>query len=70
MTFFVSCTLHRYAYSEDVSEEFDKDESTLTLIKPSPMPSKDGRSIASEPTRTSQNNNRTSDDDLEEDKTE
>ncbi|KAK6914671.1 Transmembrane protein GPR107/GPR108-like [Dillenia turbinata] len=34
----------RYAYSEDASEEFDK-ENTLTLIKPSPMPSKDVRSV-------------------------
>lgn len=32
----------RYAYSDD-SEEFDKDM-TLTLIKPSPLPTKDVRS--------------------------
>lgn len=33
---------HRYAYSDDVGEEFDKDD-TLTLIKPSTMPLKDAR---------------------------
>ncbi|XP_022889528.1 transmembrane protein 87A-like [Olea europaea var. sylvestris] len=33
----------RYAYSEDASEAFDK-EDTLTLIKPSPLSSKEGRS--------------------------
>lgn len=32
---------HRYAYSGDASEEFDRDETTLTLIKPSLLPSKD-----------------------------
>ncbi|KAL8137010.1 hypothetical protein V2J09_003011, partial [Rumex salicifolius] len=35
-----SQTSMRYAYSGDASEEFDK-EDTLTLIKPSPVPSKD-----------------------------
>lgn len=33
---------NRYAYSDDGSEEFDKDD-TLTLIKPSSMPVKDVR---------------------------
>lgn len=31
----------RYAYSTDEGEEFDRDENTLTLIKPSPITSKD-----------------------------
>ncbi|KAL6537386.1 hypothetical protein OROMI_025920 [Orobanche minor] len=36
--------MEKYAYSsEDASEEFDKDE-TLTLIKPSPLASKDLKS--------------------------
>lgn len=35
--------INRYAYSEDASEAFDK-EDTLTLIKPSPLSSKEGRS--------------------------
>ncbi|KAF5949202.1 hypothetical protein HYC85_015159 [Camellia sinensis] len=30
-----------YTYSGEASEEFDRDDNTLTLIKPSPMPSKD-----------------------------
>ncbi|CAL5322873.1 unnamed protein product [Camellia sinensis] len=33
-----------YTYSGEASEEFDRDDNTLTLIKPSPMPSKDIRS--------------------------
>ncbi|KAJ0794459.1 putative transmembrane protein GPR107/GPR108 [Helianthus annuus] len=50
----------RYAYSDDGSEEFDKDD-TLTLIKPSPVPisAKDVGDVRSE-----------DDVDLEEDKTE
>ncbi|KAI3802773.1 hypothetical protein L1987_30916 [Smallanthus sonchifolius] len=47
----------RYAYSDDGSEEFDK-EDTLTLIKPSPVSAKDVSELKSE------------DVDLEEDKTE
>lgn len=37
----------RYAYSEDAHEEFDKDDTNLTLIRPSPIssPSKDVRSV-------------------------
>lgn len=31
----------RYAYLGDASEEFDKDDTTLTLIKPSLTPAKD-----------------------------
>ncbi|KAL5579594.1 hypothetical protein UlMin_012036 [Ulmus minor] len=58
----------RYAYSDDGSEEFDKDETSLTLIKPSPLPSKDVRP-ASE-ARSLQGNNGLSNGDLEEDKTE
>ncbi|KAF7134906.1 hypothetical protein RHSIM_Rhsim08G0240700 [Rhododendron simsii] len=57
----------RYAYSGDPSEEFDKDD-TLTLIKPSPMPSKDIRS----PTEVMPvyGGNGVSNGDTEEDKTE
>ncbi|GMP97482.1 hypothetical protein CsSME_00045717 [Camellia sinensis var. sinensis] len=33
-----------YTYPGEASEEFDRDDNTLTLIKPSPMPSKDIRS--------------------------
>ncbi|KAF5939353.1 hypothetical protein HYC85_023612 [Camellia sinensis] len=33
-----------YTYSGEASEEFDRDDNTLTLIKPSPMSSKDIRS--------------------------
>ncbi|CAL5422035.1 unnamed protein product [Camellia sinensis] len=42
----VSITIHivSYTYSGEASEEFDRDDNTLTLIKPSPMPSKDIRS--------------------------
>lgn len=58
----------RYAYSGDPNEEFDKDDYTLTLIKPSPMPSKEVRS-ASE-TRPLQDSNGESKGDLEEDKRE
>lgn len=57
----------RYAYSGDPSEEFDKDD-TLTLIKPSPMPSNDVRS----PTEVMPvyGGNGVSNGDMEEDKTE
>ncbi|XP_044487325.1 transmembrane protein 87A-like [Mangifera indica] len=58
----------RYAYTEDSNEDFEKDETNLTLIKPSPMPTKDVRSV-SEP-RMVQSDNRTLNGDLEEDKTE
>ncbi|XP_044496306.1 transmembrane protein 87A-like [Mangifera indica] len=58
----------RYAYTEDSKEDFEKDETNLTLIKPSPMPSKDVRN-APEP-RMVQSNNGTLNGDLEEDKTE
>ncbi|GMP66038.1 hypothetical protein CsSME_00026565 [Camellia sinensis var. sinensis] len=37
-------TCGSYTYSGEASEEFDRDDNTLTLIKPSPMPSKDIRS--------------------------
>lgn len=58
----------RYAYSDDGSEEFDKDETSLTLIRSSPLPSKDVRSVP-EP-KPVQGNNGLSNGDLEEDKTE
>ncbi|KAL6972627.1 hypothetical protein U1Q18_026802 [Sarracenia purpurea var. burkii] len=57
----------RYAYSEDASEEFDKDD-TLTLIKPSPIPSKDIRSPPE--VRSLHVGNGVSNGELEEDKTE
>lgn len=57
----------RYAFSEDASEEFDKDD-TLTLIKPSPMLSKDIRSTPE--SRPVPGSNGVSNDGLEEDKTE
>ncbi|KAI3463212.1 hypothetical protein Pfo_019875 [Paulownia fortunei] len=56
----------RYAYSsEDAGEEFDKDD-TLTLIKPSPVASKDARSPE---LRSSGSGNGLSQSDLEEEKT-
>ncbi|GMP49331.1 hypothetical protein CsSME_00016353 [Camellia sinensis var. sinensis] len=58
-----------YTYSGEASDEFDKDDNTLTLIKPSPMPSKDIRSpleVGSVPG----GNNGVSNGDLEEDETE
>ncbi|KAL1341130.1 hypothetical protein HN51_027602 [Arachis hypogaea] len=57
----------RYAYRDDGSEEFDRDETTLTLIKPSPI-SKEVRSLPDD--RSVQGNNGISNGDLEEDKTE
>ncbi|KAE7999030.1 hypothetical protein FH972_003515 [Carpinus fangiana] len=58
----------RYTYSEETSEEFDKDDTSLTLIKPSPIPSKDVRSAGE--ARPVQGSNGVSNGDLEEDKTE
>lgn len=66
---FSSSIFLRYAYSEDAHEEFDKDDTNLTLIRPSPIssPSKDVRSVPDiKPLRG--NDNPTGD--LEEDKTE
>lgn len=60
--------LYRYAYSDDGSGEFDKDETTLTLIRPSPLPSKDVRKVPE--AIPVQGNNGLSNGDLEEDKTE
>lgn len=57
----------RYAFSEEASEEFDKDD-TLTLIKPSPILSKDIRSTPE--SRPVPGSNGVSKDGLEEDKTE
>jgi len=39
-----SQTSMRYAYSGDGTEDFDRDETSLSLIKPGPIPSKDIRS--------------------------
>jgi hypothetical protein len=64
----ISWFLDRYAYSDDASDEFDRDDGTLTLIKPSTIPSKDGRS-ALEP-RPVQASNGASNSDSEEDKRE
>ncbi|XP_062156743.1 uncharacterized protein LOC133864425 [Alnus glutinosa] len=58
----------RYAYSEETSEEFDKDDTSLTLIKPSPIPSKDVRSAGEG--RPVEGSDGVSNGDLEEDKTE
>ena len=60
-------TFGRYAYSEEASEEFDRDD-TLTLIKSSPAPSKDNRSPPE--VRSAHGGNEVSNGDLEEDKTE
>ena len=60
--------LNRYAYSEEENEDFHKDDTTLTLIKPSPTPSKEFRSAAE--ARPVQGSNGASNGDLEEDKTE
>lgn len=58
-------SFHRYAYSGDGSEDFDKDD-TLTLIKPSPLPSKEVRTPSEvKPTLGGSGNG-----DVEEDKTE
>ncbi|XP_071901306.1 uncharacterized protein [Coffea arabica] len=57
----------RYAYSDDGGDEFDKDDS-LTLIKPSLIPSKDVRSAPE--VRLAHGDNGLSNGDLEEDKTE
>ena len=59
----------RYAYSDDTHEEFDKDDTDLRLIRPSPIssPSKDVRSVPDfKPLRGNDNPAG----DLEEDKTE
>ncbi|KDP40676.1 hypothetical protein JCGZ_24675 [Jatropha curcas] len=58
----------RYAYSDDVGEEFDRDDSSLTLIKPSTLPSKDIRNAPE--SRPVQTNTVASKGDLEEEKTE
>ncbi|CAL5368958.1 unnamed protein product [Camellia sinensis] len=58
-----------YTYSGEASEEFDRDDNTLTLIKPSPMPSKDIRSPL-EVGSVHGGNNGVWNVDLEEDKTE
>ncbi|OWM86055.1 hypothetical protein CDL15_Pgr027281 [Punica granatum] len=58
----------RYAYSGDAGDEFDKEETTLTLIKPSPIPSKDSRSVPE--ARSAHDSNGSAEADLEEEKTE
>ncbi|KAF3964169.1 hypothetical protein CMV_011515 [Castanea mollissima] len=58
----------RYTYSDDASEEFDRDDTTLTLIKPAPLPSNDFRTAPE--ARSVQDSNKLSNGDLEEDKTE
>ncbi|KAG5036710.1 hypothetical protein JHK86_017550 [Glycine max] len=58
----------RYAYRDDGNDEFDRDETTLTLIKPSPISSKDVRSVPD--ARSVQSSNGNSNDVLEEDKRE
>ncbi|CAL5361565.1 unnamed protein product [Camellia sinensis] len=58
-----------YTHSGEASEEFDRDDNTLTLIKPSPMPSKDIQSPLAVGS-VHGGNNGVSNGDLEEDKTE
>ncbi|XP_061342893.1 uncharacterized protein LOC133289047 [Gastrolobium bilobum] len=58
----------RYAYRDDGSDEFDRDDTTLTLIKPSSISSKDVRSMPD--ARPVQASNVNSNGDLEEDKIE
>ncbi|XP_039032400.1 transmembrane protein 87B-like isoform X3 [Hibiscus syriacus] len=53
----------RYAYSDDANEEFNKDDTNLTLIQPSPTPSKEFRPVQG-------SNGASNGGDLEEDKTE
>lgn len=66
---FVYPDLNRYAYSGEANEDFDKDDTNLTLVKPSPTPSKDFRTAPE--TRTVQGSNgASSNGDLEEDKIE
>lgn len=72
-TLFVShccCSvLDRYAYrGDDGSDEFDRDETTLTLIKPASISAKDVRIVPD--ARPVQGGNGVSNDDLEEDKRE
>lgn len=67
MLFLISA-LNRYAYRDDGNEEFDRDDTTLTLIKPSSISAKDVRSV--QEARPLQGNNGSSNDDLEEDKRE
>lgn len=65
----IGCSgLKRYAYSDEAKEDFDKDDASLTLIKPSPTPMKDFKSAAE--ARPVQGSNGASNGDLEEDKTE
>ncbi|XP_054782668.1 uncharacterized protein LOC129289955 [Prosopis cineraria] len=60
-----SQTSLRYAYTDDASDEFDKDETSLTLIKPSPISSsKDVRSVVD--ARPVQDSNEVSNGDIEE----
>ncbi|MFQ6667784.1 hypothetical protein Gotur_033679 [Gossypium turneri] len=64
----IGCSgLKRYAYSDEANEGFDKDDTTLTLIKPSPTPMKDFKSAAE--ARPVQGHNGAWNGDLEEDKT-
>ncbi|KAK4741484.1 hypothetical protein SAY87_025072 [Trapa incisa] len=58
----------RYAYSGDAGDELDKEETTLTLIKPSPVPSKDTRGV-SEARSTQGSNDAAVEANLEEEKT-
>ncbi|KAF7814011.1 transmembrane protein 87A [Senna tora] len=64
----VASVPNRYSYSDDGSDEFDKDDTSLTLIKPSPISSKDVLGMPD--ARPVQGSNGVSNGDLEEDKTE
>lgn len=60
--------LARYAYSGDVGDEFDKEDTNLTLIKPLPVPSKDARGVPE--ARSTKGSDGAAEADLEEEKTE
>ncbi|CAN1827968.1 Transmembrane protein 87A, partial [Linum perenne] len=58
----------RYSYSDDASEEFDRDEASLRLIKPSSLPTKDVRA-APEPRSITTTNGASDENAEEEEKT-
>lgn len=71
LTALVFFSSYRYAFSGsagDTSAEFEKDDYTLTLIKPSPIPSHEVKNLSE--SRPLQADKEESDKDLEEDKRE
>lgn len=61
---FLLCCCHSYAYSEEAAEEFDKDETSLTHIKPYTSSPDDDE------TRALRGSDVESDNEVDEDKTE